>query len=237
MNATATQNGQQNGPTMWPQVNGALVGNESIGSVSGYLAGLQSPYGMANPVKQSAPSMDTESMMSGYSERSRKTRPAAGNGLYATMSMSNTPTKTANGTLSLNSSMTPLTSASPFAYSQLSQAQTISAHDNGSGQLLQSPFPELYPQPQMQQPPPISHTMSSIAHQQQQLQQQHQQQQQQSQHGTMNKLESPYSISARAEMIQMPEVDLYADNATAITGATSEHSVSFDDLRSVRSEE
>ena len=192
---------QMNGPTMWPP-NGMPP---DLSAGMGQFASLQSPY--SKPANNTINSIDTESVLSGYSERSKKSR-NGGTAAYA--SLLSTP-----GVNSTMLSMSPnqQTNNSPMTSTNPYHTQTLQHHLNNSGQqmIITNQHNNLASTTLGRQ----SLGKNDGNHV----------------YGQLSKIESPYDISNRTEMIEVRNLDdNWGENTTAVTGNTSDHSGSFDDL-------
>lgn len=177
-----------NGP-FW-QANG-LSPDLSASLALSQLPSLQSPY------NGKTANLDTESVLSGYSERSKKGR--NGGTAYASLLSSN----------SVNSQAMMMANQAPNGIPMAPSPYHTPMSANHSGQLIGNN---------------LSGAGSTLGR-----------------HSTVKndrlygavvqQMESPYDISNRQEVIEVQTLDdRWADNTTAITGNTSDHSGSFDDL-------
>lgn len=191
-----------NGP-LWP-ANGFSPEMATSLAMS-QLSSLQLPYNG----KSSSANMDTESVLSNYSERSKKSRNGSA-AAYATVIGNSV-----NSAALLNQAGSAPSNASPITPNPYHHA---ALQANNSGQLMNSLTT-------VQQASSALTSRHSIA----------KSDRTQLYAPAVHKFESPYDISNRQEVIEVQTLgdENWADNTTAITGNTSDHSISFEDLTRV----
>lgn len=185
-----------NGP-LWP-ANG-FTPEMATSLAMSQLSSLQLPYNGKN----SSANMDTESVLSNYSERSKKSR--NGSAAYASIIGNSVNSATL---LNQGGNQTNTNQITPSPYHQ------TALQANSSGQLENSLTGQMASSTLGRHSIAKSDRMYGPA---------------------VHKFESPYDISNRQEVIEVQTMgdDNWPDNTTAITGNTSDHSISFEDLSRV----